>query len=48
MAVRHHHHPGGQRKLTERATDLLTIGFVVALGLAMLIGLVTATGQVTW
>jgi hypothetical protein len=48
MAARHHHHPNGQRKLTERTTDILTIVFVVALGLAMLIGLITASGQVTW
>jgi hypothetical protein len=47
MGVKHHH-PNDQRKLTEQTTDLLTIGFVVALGLAMLIGLVTATGQVSW
>ena len=32
----------------ENATDLLTIGLIVALGLAMVIGLVTASGSVTW
>ena len=44
----HHHHTAGRRKLADRATDFLTIGFVVALGLAMLVGLVTASGHVTW
>ena len=44
----HHHHPIDGRKLTERAGDLITIGFVVALGLAMLIGIVTASGHVSW
>ena len=32
----------------ENATDLLTIGLIVALGLAMVIGLITASGSVTW
>jgi len=48
MAAHHHHHPGARRKLAEQAADFLTIGFVVALGLAMLIGIVTASGTVTW
>ena len=48
MAAHHHHHPGARRKLAEQATDFLTIGFVVALGLAMLVGIVTASGTVTW
>ena len=32
----------------EGAADLLTIGFIVVLGLAMVIGLLTASGNVTW
>ena len=47
MSVRRHNQ-FGRRKLNEQTTDIITIGLVVALGLAMLIGLVTATGQVTW
>lgn len=48
MGAHHHHHSADRRKLTDQATDFLTIGFVVALGLAMLVGLVTASGHVTW
>jgi len=50
MRVDHHHHNHAEdrRKMTEQAVDYLTIGFVVALGLAMLAGLLTATGSVTW
>ena len=44
----HHHHPIDRRKLTEQAMDYITIGFVVALGMAMLIGIVTASGHVSW
>jgi hypothetical protein len=32
----------------ENAADLLTVGLIIALGLAMVIGLVTASGSVTW
>jgi hypothetical protein len=32
----------------ENATDLLTVGLIVVLGLAMVIGLFTASGNVTW
>jgi hypothetical protein len=32
----------------ENATDLLTVGLIIALGLAMVIGLLTASGNVTW
>ena len=32
----------------ESATDLMTVGLIIALGLAMVIGLLTASGNVTW
>jgi hypothetical protein len=32
----------------ESATDLMTVGLIIALGLAMVIGLFTASGAVTW
>lgn len=32
----------------ENATDLMTVGLIIALGLAMVIGLLTASGNVTW
>lgn len=32
----------------ESATDLMTVGLIIALGLAMVIGLLTASGSVTW
>ncbi|HEX6860295.1 MAG TPA: hypothetical protein VF138_08895 [Caulobacteraceae bacterium] len=32
----------------ENATDLLTVGLIVLLGLAMVFGLLTASGSVTW
>ncbi len=44
----HHNHTEDRRRITEQAMDYLTIGFVVALGLAMLAGLLTAAGTVTW
>jgi hypothetical protein len=28
--------------------DLITVGVIVALGIAMVVGLVTASGHVTW
>ena len=32
----------------ESATDLMTVGLIIALGLAMVVGLLTASGNVTW
>jgi hypothetical protein len=32
----------------ENATDLLTVGLIVILGLTMVVGLLTASGSVTW
>lgn len=32
----------------EGFADLLTLGLIVALGIAMVIGLITASGSVTW
>jgi hypothetical protein len=43
--------PGWRGCLLERfegATDLLVVGIIIALGLAMLIGLLTADGKVSW
>lgn len=43
------HHP--KKHLLQRfenATDLLVVGIIIALGLAMLIGLITADGKVSW
>ena len=33
---------------TEGWVDIATLGFIVALGLVMVVGLLTATGNVTW
>lgn len=45
-------HPHHQRRdrfqKVEGFADLLTLGLIVALGIAMVIGLVTASGSVTW
>lgn len=45
-----HHHPKKRHLLQrfENATDLLVVGIIIALGAAMLIGLLTADGHVTW
>jgi hypothetical protein len=32
----------------ENATDLLTVGLIIALGITMVVGLLTASGSVTW
>ena len=32
----------------ENAADLMTVGLIIALGLAMVVGLLTASGNVTW
>jgi hypothetical protein len=32
----------------ENATDLMTVGLIIALGIAMVVGLLTASGNVTW
>jgi hypothetical protein len=45
----HAHHPNRHRlEKIEGLADLMTIGLIVALGLAMVIGLVTASGDVRW
>jgi hypothetical protein len=45
----HHHHPNRHRlEKAEGMADLLTIGLIIALGLAMVIGLVTASGETAW
>ena len=32
----------------EGAADLMTVGLIIALGAAMVVGLLTASGSVTW
>ncbi len=45
----HHHHPQRHRlQKLEGAADMMTLGFIVALGIVMLVGLLTASGQVSW
>jgi hypothetical protein len=41
----HQHHKHQRLQKVEGAADLLTIGFIVVLGLAMVVGLVTASGH---
>ena len=43
-----HHHKKHLLQRFENATDLLVVGIIIALGLAMLIGLITADGKVSW
>jgi hypothetical protein len=43
--VHHNHH---RIERFEGAADLLVVALIIILGLAMLIGLVTASGKVTW
>ncbi len=45
-----HHHKNKHRiERFEGATDLLVVGIIIALGLAMLIGLITAgSGHASW
>lgn len=43
-----HHRKGHLLERFEGATDLLVVGIIIALGAAMLIGLLTAQGHVTW
>jgi hypothetical protein len=44
----HHHTRKHRLQKFEGMADLATLGVIVALGLAMVIGLVTASGHVTW
>lgn len=46
--VEHHHKKRHLLERFEGATDLLVVGIIIALGLAMLIGLLTADGKVSW
>jgi len=44
-------HPHKNKHLLERFegyTDLIVVGLIIVLGAAMLIGLLTANGKVTW
>ncbi len=48
MSIQKHHPNKHRLERAEQATDIITLGFIVVLGLAMLIGLFTASGAVTW
>ncbi len=44
-----HHHPLNYwKKRAEDSADVFVVIFAVALGLVMLVGLITANGHVTW
>jgi hypothetical protein len=44
--IEHHPHPKRRRlQSIEGAADMMTLGVIVALGIAMVIGLVTASGH---
>lgn len=44
-----HHHVNRHRiERFEGAADLIVVGLIVLLGLAMLIGLLTASGKANW
>jgi hypothetical protein len=46
--LQHHPHPKRHRlQRFEGAADIMTLGVIVVLGIAMIVGLVTASGQ-TW
>lgn len=47
-AEAHPHHHGHKIERFEGAADLLIVGLIVVLGLAMLIGLLTASGKTYW
>jgi hypothetical protein len=44
----HHHHNKHRIERFEGAADLIVVGLIVLLGLAMLIGLMTASGEANW
>lgn len=51
MTEHHESHAHSKRHRLERAertADTLTLGFMVVFGLVVLIGLITASGSVTW
>lgn len=41
-------HKFERHEKAEGLVDLATLGFIVALGLVMVVGLLTASGSVTW
>ena len=43
-----HHHNKHRIERFEGAADLIVVGLIVLLGLAMLIGLITASGEANW
>mgnify|MGYP001088856286 CR=1 FL=1 len=45
----HHHHVNHHRiEKFEGAADMLVVSLIILFGVAMVIGLVTASGNVTW
>ena len=46
----HGHHHGGEKlaRKTEGWADIATLGFIFALGIVMVVGLITASGNVSW
>jgi len=49
--LEHHSQPRHKRhrlQKIEGVADMMTLGVIVALGIAMVVGLVTASGHVTW
>jgi hypothetical protein len=44
----HHHKNKHLLERFEGYTDLIIVGLIIALGAAMLVGLLTANGKVTW
>ena len=44
----HTHHKRHRFEKIEGAADFLTLAFIIALGIAMVVGLVTASGRVSW
>jgi len=48
-ADEHAHHVNHHRiERFEGAADLLVVGLIILFGIAMVIGLITASGRVTW
>lgn len=44
-----HHHVNHHRiERFEGAADLLVVGLIILFGVAMVVGLITASGNVTW
>ncbi|WP_374571879.1 hypothetical protein [Phenylobacterium sp.] len=44
----HHHENHHRIERFEGAADMLVVGLIILFGVAMVIGLITASGNVTW